>query len=77
MPRPPCSSAGPRLRLDSGQTVNFFDNANGFTAMAVNSALVMRADANVQLSAAPEPATLALLGIALAGLGFGQRRRAA
>ena len=32
---------------------------------------------NVQITSAPEPATLALLGIGLAGLGFSRRKRAA
>lgn len=31
---------------------------------------------NVQITSAPEPATLALLGIGLAGLGFSRRKRA-
>ncbi len=59
------------------QTSNFFDNANGWTAVAVNAALTERADGNVDLSAVPEPGTLSLLGVALAGIGMIQRRRAA
>ncbi|HRH82273.1 MAG TPA: PEP-CTERM sorting domain-containing protein [Thiobacillaceae bacterium] len=58
------------------QTNNFFDTANGWTAIGVISAQTVRADANSDLEI-PEPATLALVGLGLAGLGIGLRRRAA
>lgn len=59
------------------QTSTFFaGNNNGWSAIAVNSALTVRADANSDLEI-PEPATLAMVGLGLAGLGLGLRRRAA
>ena len=79
MPIPADYIAGTQLQLGGGitgfRTVNFFDLANGFTPVAVNSTLVERADANIDLSAVPEPATLTLLGISLLGLGMTLRRR--
>ena len=59
------------------QTVGFFDNANGFTRVTgVNPAWVQLADANVHFTV-PEPTSVALLGVALAALGFARRRRVA
>jgi len=61
-------------------TNNFFDtNAYGFTATAVNSAWTIRADANIDLTTTPvpEPTSVALVGLALAGLGLSRRARKA
>jgi hypothetical protein len=58
------------------QTSNFFDAANGWVPVAVDPNLTVRADANTDFTV-PEPTTLALLGLGLAGLGFSLRRRTA
>jgi hypothetical protein len=58
------TSFGPHQMLFTGATTNDFNAIGGQFA---NFAVV---------SAAPEPATLALLGIALAGIGFSRRRKA-
>lgn len=55
------------------QTVNFFDNANGWTSKAAILGLTVKADANVSFTV-PEPGSVALIGASLVGL-FGIRRR--
>lgn len=58
----------------ASQTVNFFDNANGYVPKAVNPQLVLAADANSNITV-PEPETMALLGIGLLGVALSRRRK--
>lgn len=76
-----CSAAG-SVALDASDTFGFptdrpvFNLPDGFTANSASGLIVNNRWVGPASSTVPEPATIALVGIGLAGLGLGRRRRA-